>query len=283
MSGAAGFELFALFGSSAIAGLLGAITGLGGGVILVPFLTLVLHIDLRYAIGASIVSVIATSSAAGATYVREGFTNLRLAMFLEIATTLGAVAGAFSAIFLPTQLITTIFGVVLIVSGALAFKPKLPSERLSDVQASPFAKRMQLTGTFPRADGTIVHYGLTNVFGGFSLMAMAGALSGILGIGSGGFKVLAMDNLMHVPLKVSTTTSNFMIGVTAAASAGIYFVRGYVEPRIAGPVMLGVMLGASVGTKLLMRWKSASVRLVFAVLLIFLGCYLAWAGCVHRV
>ena len=273
--------LAVLFVGSIFAGLLGSLTGLGGGVVLVPLLTLGLHIDLRYAIGASIVSVIATSSAAAATYVREGFTNLRLAMFLEIATTFGAVGGATLAQFLPTAWIAAIFGVVLLLSGAQALKARRPEQRLSPEQASAAAKRLGLTGEFPGSDGRIVRYGLTHVPGGFALMALAGALSGMLGIGSGGFKVLAMDSLMRVPFKVSTTTSNFMIGVTAAASAGVYLVRGYIEPRIAAPVMLGVLVGAAAGTRFLMKWRSKSVRRVFAFVLMALGVYMAWSAVRH--
>jgi hypothetical protein len=267
-----------VLGGSVVAGLLGSLTGLGGGIVIVPLLTLVLHIDVRYAIGASIVSVIATSSAAAATYAREGFTNLRLAMFLEVATTLGAVVGATVATFLPTQTIALVFGVFLLFSGVQSMKPREPKDRLTPDQASDAAKRLRLTSEFPGADGAPVRYGLTGVPAGFAFMALAGGLSGMLGIGSGGFKVLAMDSVMKVPFKVSTTTSNFMIGVTAAASASVYLVRGYIEPRIAAPVVLGVLVGASIGTRLLMRWSSHSVRIVFAVLLMLLGAYMTWSA-----
>jgi uncharacterized protein len=270
--------LIVLIAGSILAGLLGSLTGLGGGVVIVPLLTLALHIDVRYAIGASIVSVIATSSTAAATYAREGFTNLRLAMFLEVATTIGAIGGAVLATHLPTAWIAAVFGLVLLFSGAQALKTRRPEDRLSPEQSSNLAKRLRLTGEFPGSDGRIVRYGLSGVRGGFALMALAGGLSGMLGIGSGGFKVLAMDSLMRVPFKVSTTTSNFMIGVTAAASAGVYMVRGYIDPRIAAPVMLGVLVGAAIGTRFLMRWRSKSVRLVFAVLLMFLGLYMTWSA-----
>jgi uncharacterized membrane protein YfcA len=270
--------LIVLLAGSIIAGFLGSLTGLGGGVVIVPLLTLALHVDVRYAVGASIVSVIATSSAAAATYSREGFTNLRLAMFLEVATTFGAIGGAVLATHLPTEWIAAVFGLVLLFSGAQALRTRRPEDRLTQEQSSKLAKMLRLPSEFPGTDGTTVRYGLKGVRGGFALMALAGGLSGMLGIGSGGFKVLAMDGLMKVPFKVSTTTSNFMIGVTAAASAGVYMVRGYIEPRIAAPVMLGVLVGAAIGTRFLMRLRSKSVRRVFAVLLMLLGIYMAWSA-----
>jgi uncharacterized membrane protein YfcA len=199
-------------------------------------------------------------------------------MFLEVATTTGAIAGATLATFLPTHWIAAVFGVVLLLSGAQALRARRVADRLAPEQSSKPARRFRLTGEFPGTDGRIVRYGLTGVWGGFSVMALAGALSGMLGIGSGGFKVLAMDSMMRVPFKVSTTTSNFMIGVTAAASAGVYMVRGYIDPRIAAPVMLGVLVGATVGTRFLIRWRSRTIRRVFAVLLMFLGLYMAWSA-----
>ncbi len=231
---------------SMLAGLLGSLTGLGGGVVLVPLLTIFFKVDLHYAIGASLVSVIATSSGAAAAYVREGFSNIRIGMFLEIATTLGALLGAFLTAKVPTSAIAIIFGAVLLYSAYLSRRTRAKS--LGDDPPDPLATRLQLNGSFPTTDG-IRHYNVYRVPTGFGLMFGAGALSGLLGIGSGAVKVLAMDQAMRVPFKVSTTTSNFMIGVTAAASAGIYLSRGYIDPGLAMPVMLGVLAGSLIGAR----------------------------------
>src|SRR5271165_33714 len=228
------------------AGLLGSLTGLGGGVVLVPLLTLLFHVDIRYAIGASLVSVIATSSGAAAAYVKEGFSNIRIGMFLEIATTAGALLGAFLATRIPTSALASIFGVVLLYSAYLSRKPRTEAQR--NLPPDPLATRLRLNGSFPEREGKR-SYNVQNVPSGFGLMFGAGALSGLLGIGSGAVKVLAMDQAMKIPFKVSATTSNFMIGVTAAASAGVYLSRGYIDPRVAMPVMLGVLCGALMGAK----------------------------------
>ena len=209
------------------AGLLGSLTGLGGGVVLVPLLTIFFHVDIRYAIGASLVSVIATSSGAAAAYVREGFSNIRIGMFLEIATTIGALSGAYLAGWIPTAALAIIFGVVLLYSAYILRRVRPPE--LRDLPPDPLATRLRLNGSFPDLGGNR-RYNVQHVPAGFGLMFGAGALSGLLGIGSGAVKVLAMDQAMRIPFKVSTTTSNFMIGVTAAASAGVYLSRGYVDP-----------------------------------------------------
>ena len=222
---------------SFVAGLLGSLTGLGGGVVLVPLLTIFFHVDIRYAIGASLVSVIATSSGAAAAYVKEGFSNIRIGMFLEIATTFGALLGAFLATWIPTSVLAVIFGTVLLYSAYLC-PQAAPGGRSATCRPDPLATRLRLNGSFPDLEGKR-SYNVQNVPTGFSLMFGAGALSGLLGIGSGAVKVLAMDQAMRIPFKVSTTTSNFMIGVTAAASAGVYLSRGYVDPGLAMPVMLG--------------------------------------------
>ncbi len=253
---------------SFLAGLLGALTGLGGGVVLVPFLTLVFKVDIRYAIGASLVSVIATSSGAAAAYVKEGFSNIRIGMFLEIATTIGALLGAFLASKLPTNVIAIVFGTVLLISAYSARKPRPLADR--ELPPDPLATKLKLNGSFPEA-GTMRSYNVQRVPAGFSLMFGAGALSGLLGIGSGAVKVLAMDQAMEIPFKVSTTTSNFMIGVTAAASAGVYLNRGYIDPGIAMPVMLGVLAGSLLGTRILVRAETKWLRLVFSVVIVVLG------------
>ena len=247
---------------SFLAGLLGSLTGLGGGVIIVPLLTLVFHVDIRYAIGASLVSVIATSSGAAAAYLKEGFSNIRVGMFLEVATTTGALCGASLATRIPTAAIAIVFGLVLLYSAWTSIKAEaeVPIHERTD----PIAQRLRLDGTYP-ADGKLVAYHVHRVPLGFGLMYAAGTLSGLLGIGSGAVKVLAMDRAMSIPFKVSTTTSNFMIGVTAAASAGIYLHRGYIDPGLAMPVMLGVLVGALLGARILPGAKVGTLRTVFGV------------------
>jgi len=264
-----------IFLSSLIAGLLGSLTGLGGGVVIVPVLTVLFHIDIHYAIGASLVSVIATSSGAAAAYVREGYSNIRIGMFLEIATTLGALLGAFLATRTPTGILSVIFGLVLLHAAWQSSRGRPHDEKSK--KPDPLAQRLKLNGSYPSADGPR-KYQVDHVKTGFSLMFGAGTLSGLLGIGSGALKVIAMDQAMHIPFKVSTTTSNFMIGVTAAASAGIYLGRGYIEPGLAMPVMLGVLAGSLVGARQLigakvrvLRWLFAGVVGVMAVEMIFTG------------
>src|SRR5512144_894360 len=257
-----------VWGCSLAAGFLGALTGLGGGVVLVPLLAVLFHVDIRYAIGASLVSVIATSSGAAAAYVKEGFTNIRIGMFLEIATTLGALLGAYIALMVPTTAIAIIFGAVLLYSAYLSGRPQpvVPEDDHPD----PLATRLRMNGTYPSLDGPRSYY-VHRVPTGFSLMFGARALSGLLGIGSGAVKVLAMDQAMKIPFKVSTTTSNLMIGVTAAASAGIYLERGYIDPGIAMPVMLGVLAGSIAGTRILARGQTRWLRLVFSLVIAALG------------
>jgi len=266
-----------LFLGSLFAGLLGALTGLGGGVLLVPFLTLGLHVDIRYAVGVSLISVIATSSGSAAAYVREGYSSVRIGMFLEVATTMGAILGAFLATVIHTQMLAIIFGVVLIYSAFLTWqqaRKPVPELKIG----SPWSDKLKLSGDYPGPDGTRIQYQVDNVSGGFSLMFVAGTLSGLLGIGSGAVKVLAMDRIMKVPFKVSTTTSNFMIGVTAAASAGIYLHRGLIAPGLAYPVMLGVLSGSLIGARYLARAHVSVLRVVFTVVILALGLEMIVSG-----
>jgi hypothetical protein len=265
---------------SAIAGLLGALTGLGGGVVLVPLLTLFFKVDIRYAIGASLVSVIATSSGAAAAYVKEGISNIRIGMFLEIATTLGALTGAFLAARVSTAAIAVTFGAVLLFSAVLAARPRVRTT--SDDIPDRLATRLRLNGSFPTPEGTR-HYFVRRVPAGFSLMFGAGALSGLLGIGSGAVKVLAMDQAMRIPFKVSTTTSNFMIGVTAAASAGVYLSRGYVDPSLSMPVMLGVLAGSLAGTRILVEVETRWLRLIFSAVILLLGAQMIYNGLAGKI
>ncbi len=263
------FTLLVFVGSLG-AGLLGALTGLGGGVVLVPLLTVVFHVDIRYAIGASLISVIATSSGAAAAYVREGFSSIRIGMFLEIATTIGAIFGAFLATRMPTRALAIIFGVVLLYSAWLSWQQSRCKEE-ERAAGSPWSDRLRLSGTYPNGAAGECTYKVDRISAGFATMFGAGTLSGLLGIGSGAVKVLAMDQIMRIPFKVSTTTSNFMIGVTAAASAGIYLHRGYVDPGLAFPVMLGVLAGSLLGAKLLVRARVSLLRGIFTVVILALG------------
>jgi uncharacterized membrane protein YfcA len=257
-----------IFLSSIIAGLLGSLTGLGGGVVIVPVLTVLFHVDIHYAIGASLVSVIATSSGAAAAYVREGYSNIRIGMFLEIATTVGALFGAWLTTRVPTHAIGIVFGIVLLYSAYASIRIK--EHALATGKPDPLALRLRMNGAMPSDSGP-APYTAQRVPAGFSLMFLAGSLSGLLGIGSGAVKVLAMDQAMRLPFKVSTTTSNFMIGVTAAASAGIYLSRGYISPGLAMPVMLGVLAGSLIGSKILVHAQVKTLRIVFAVVIVALG------------
>jgi uncharacterized membrane protein YfcA len=264
---------------SLVAGFLGSLTGLGGGVVIVPLLTLLFHVDIRYAIGASLVSVIATSSGAAAAYVKEGFSNIRIGMFLELATTLGALAGATLAAHVPTSAIAVIFGLVLIYSAYLSTHKK--ADRPYAGPPDRWAARLRLNGSYPTPEGQ-VSYQVHGIPAGFSLMALAGILSGLLGIGSGAVKVLAMDQAMRIPFKVSTATSNFMIGVTAAASAGVYLNRGYIDPGLAMPVMLGVLAGSLLGARLLFGAKTRMLRMIFALVILALGIEMIYNGLTGR-
>ena len=269
----------AIFGTSIVAGLLGALTGLGGGVVVVPVLALVFHVDLRYAIGASLISVIATSSGAAAAYVREGFSNIRVGMFLEIATTLGAMVGAYLTAMVSTKAIGIVFGIVLLYSAISSFRDR--HEDVTPEHTGGLADRLRLKGEYPTSTG-LKAYVAQRVPAGFGIMFLAGGLSGLLGIGSGAVKVLAMDKAMRLPFKVSTTTSNFMIGVTAAASAGIYISRGYIMPSLAMPVMLGVLGGSLIGSRILIRARVSTLRMLFAVVIVALGIEMIYSSLTGR-
>lgn len=265
---------------SFIAGFLGSITGLGGGVVIVPLLALALGVDIRYAIGASLVSVIATSSGAAAAYVKEGFSNIRIGIFLEIATSMGALGGAFLATKLPVTAISVIFGGVLLYSAYQAVFAKSGHSML--VQPSDqLAIRLKMDGTCPSEHG-LMNYHVRAVPQGFGLMVVAGILSGLLGIGSGAVKVIAMDQIMGIPFKVSTATSNFMIGVTAAASAGVYLSRGYIDPGLAMPVMLGVLAGSTLGARFLTTARTSLLRKIFSAVISILALEMIYNGFTGR-
>jgi uncharacterized membrane protein YfcA len=266
--------------SSGLAGFLGALTGLGGGTVLVPMLTLLFGVDIRYAVGASLISVIATSSGAAAAYVKEGFTNIRIGMFLEVSTTIGALIGAYLAAKLSTSLIAVIFGAVLLYSAYLSSRSK-PDHPIHASQDS-LAIRLNLNSSYPTTEGQQA-YSVQHVPLGFGLMLIAGTLSGLLGIGSGAVKVLAMDQAMQLPFKVSTTTSNFMIGVTAAAGAGVYLNRGYIDPGLSMPVMLGVLAGSVLGARTLMQSKVQLLRYIFSIVILVLAVQMIFNGITGRI
>lgn len=269
------FSLILLLGAI-LAGFLGALTGLGGGVVVIPLLTLGFGIDIRYAVGTALVTSIASSSGAAAAYIKEGITNVRIGMFLEIATTVGAVIGAVIAIYLNKQYIAIIFGCVLIFSALRSVRKNETDEDYS-LPGDKLADTLKLNGSFPTKDG-VVKYNVHNVLGGFSLMTVAGVLSGLLGIGSGALKVLAMDTAMKIPFKVSTTTSNFMVGVTAAASAVIYLQRGYIDPVLAMPIVIGVLFGAFIGSKILPKANVKKLRQLFSVVIMILALFMMYNG-----
>ena len=248
-----------------LAGFLGSLTGLGGGMVVIPLLTLALGVDIRYAVGAALVSSIANSSGAASAYIREGITNVRIGMFLEIGTTTGAVLGALIAVYTPTTVVAVLFGIMLIFSAVMSLRKHVEHDT-SKQKDSPLATALRLNGSYPTPEGT-VFYKVRNVVGGYLMMTVAGITSGLLGIGSGALKVVAMDMAMKVPFKVSTTTSKFMIGVTAAASAVVYLRRGDIYRVIAMPIVVGVLIGAFVGSKVLMRAKVRSLRILFSVVI----------------
>jgi uncharacterized membrane protein YfcA len=263
---------------SVLAGVLGSLLGLGGGIIIIPALTLLFKIDIRYAIGASIVSVIATSSGAAAAYVRERMTNLRVAMVLELATSAGALTGAYLAGQLSVRWLYVIFGIVMGYSALMMFR-KRPESLFEALISAPWADYLRLHSSYyDEAIGGEVIYRVARTRVGLGLMYIAGVVSGLLGIGSGALKVPAMDLAMRLPIKVSTATSNFMIGVTAAASAGVYFARGDIDPFVAAPVATGVLIGAVLGSRLLGRLQSATIRLVFVAVLLWVSSQMLLKG-----
>ncbi|MET3850868.1 sulfite exporter TauE/SafE family protein [Paenibacillus sp. OAE614] len=263
---------------SVLAGIVGSVLGLGGGIIVTPALTLLFGVSIEHAIGASIISVIATSSGSAIAYIRDRITNMRVGMFLEIATTIGAITGAFIGGIIAPNLLYIIFGLLLIYSAFNMIKKKSEGAA-GEVSMSPAAKKLRLEGSYyDKAIKQDVPYHAGNVYGSFSVMYGAGIVSGLLGIGSGSFKVLAMDVFMKLPLKVSTATSNFMMGVTGAASAGVYLLRGDIDPHIAGPVALGVLAGATIGAQIMQRLKSKTIRLLFIPVLAYVAVQMIWEG-----
>jgi uncharacterized membrane protein YfcA len=261
---------------SYLAGLLGALTGLGGGVVLIPVLVLLFHVNIHYAMGASLISVIATSSGTAIAYLREGYTNIRIGMFLEVGAVIGALVGAILVTIIPSGFIAIIFGLVLLFSAYLTWKRKEEIEAPSQSSHS-WAIFLRLHGSHPTVDGYKA-YNVQNVPLALAIMTMAGGLSGLLGIGSGALKVLAMDQAMRLPYKVATTTSNFIIGITAAVSAGVYFSNGYIDPGLTFPVMIGVLLGAFMGARILAKIHNSRLRIIFSIVVFGLALEMIYKG-----
>lgn len=257
------YEFLLLF-SSVLAGFLGSLLGLGGGIIIVPTLTLLFHVNIRYAIAASLISIVATSSGAAASYLKDNLTNLRVAVLLEVGTVTGAITGFLIAQKIQSRFLFLLFGVFLFFCSIMMLRKR--GENLSK-NDHPWSQKLKLAGSYPNSKGDLLHYKVENIPFGLITMYFAGVLSALLGIGSGIFKVLAMDNAMKLPMKVSSATSNFMIGVTAAASAGAFLLRGDVRPEIAAPVAVGIIIGSWIGARLMVKIPSSLIRKIFVLVL----------------
>lgn len=255
------------------AGFAGAILGLGGGIILTPILTLLMGVDIKYAIGASIVAVIATSSGATIAYLRDKVLNLRVAMFLEIATTLGALSGALLTGVIDPKYLYILFGLLLLFSGYNMIRKLIShQEVLHRAKPDKLSSKFKLDSSyFDNVEGKTIDYEIEHVPGGLAVMYGAGLASGLLGIGSGAFKVMAMDTVMKMPLKPSTSTSNLMMGVTAAASATVYFFNGSIKPMIAVPLALGILVGSRGGSRIMRDMSARSIRMIFVPILFYIG------------
>jgi len=254
-------------------GLIGALSGLGGGVFIVPALVIAAHMPMTVAVGASLVSVVATSAGASVAFVRDGWTNLKVAMVLECATVTGAVVGALMAGVIPATVLELLFALMMLQS---AYSSLTNHGDTFEAHGDPVAVRLELVGEVPDESGEIRHYEVVNLGRGGILMVIAGLMSGLLGIGSGALKVMAMDYYMHLPLKVSSATSNFMIGVTAGAGALVFLARGNVSTSVAAPVALGVTAGALLGSRILPRANVRILRLVFVVILVLIAVEMGW-------
>ncbi len=254
-------------------GFIGSLSGLGGGVFIVPALVILAHMPMTVAVGASLISVVATSAGASVAFVRDGWTNLRVAMVLECATVTGAVAGALIAGIIPSTILELLFALMMLQSAYFAMR-KQGDDFVE--HGDPVARRLELVGDIPDDSGRMAHYEVVNLPAGGALMVVAGLMSGLLGIGSGALKVMAMDYFMHLPLKVSSATSNFMIGVTAGAGALVFLARGNVSTSIAAPVALGVTAGALLGSRLLPHANVKALRLVFVVILVLIAIEMGW-------
>ncbi|MCV3296922.1 MAG: sulfite exporter TauE/SafE family protein [Oenococcus sp.] len=263
-----------------LAGVFGAVLGLGGGIIATPILTIMMGVPIKYAIGASIIAVIATSSGAAVSFLRDRMLNLRVAMFLEIATTIGAISGALLSGVVPKGFLFVLFGALLVFSAVNMIKKlRAKKETKDQVQADAISRKLRLDDTYyDKPSQRMIHYQVSHVPGGFAMMYGAGIASGLLGIGSGAFKVLAMDTIMGMPIKPSSATSNLMIGVTASASAMIYFFNGSIRPEIAGPLSIGILIGALIGSRIMLYLKARTIRMIFIPVLAYMGLQMMFRG-----
>jgi uncharacterized protein len=258
-----------IFLTAVVAGLLVSMLGIGGAMILVPVITLFLGVPMKAAIGASIVSVVATSMAAQVVYQGRGMTNTRLGYILQIATAVGAVVGAMLAVVLGGQYLQILFGLLLLwaswaMGGRFTGRRKEAPTGLLDerfVDAS---------------NGETVSYGVRRLPLGFGLSFVAGNISGLLGVGGGAVQMPVMNLFMGIPLKAAIATSNFMIGVTAATSAAVYFGKGYVHPAVAVPSALGILVGAQIGPRIGAKMKSRTLRLLLQLLLLTFAVQMIW-------
>ena len=260
---------------SIVAGFLGSLLGFGGGIIVVPVLTLFFGVDIRFAVAASLISIIATSSGAAASFLKDHLTNLRVAVLLELGTVLGAISGFLISTYIQANWLYLLFGFFLFFSSIMMFKKKKDSTSLVN---HPWSDKLGLESKYQDHLGNVIHYKVAGVPWGLFSMYFAGVLSALLGIGSGIFKVLAMDGFMKIPVKVSSATSNFMIGVTASASAGAYLMRGDIRPEIACPVSLGIIFGAFMGAKALPKMPADTIRKIFGVGLLIVSAQMIYKG-----
>lgn len=266
-------SILILAGVGLFAGIFGAIFGIGGGMIVTPIMTIALGLDIKYVIGASVISVIATSSGASIAYLKDDMLNLRVAMFLEIATTVGAILGAILTGVLPVKVLYVLFGMLLIFSSwNMLHKLRASKEEVENTTPDELSEKLELNSTYyDQANQKQVDYKVSNVPGGFTMMFGAGLASGLLGVGSGAFKVIAMDTIMKMPLKPSSATSNLMMGVTAAASATVYFFNGSIKPEIAAPLAIGILVGATIGSRIMQHLQAKLLRKIFIPVLFLIG------------
>lgn len=264
-----------LFLISILAGFLGSLLGIGGGIIVVPALTLFFGVDIRYAVAASLISIIATSSGAAASFLKDHLTNLRVAVLLELGTVAGAMTGFLISSSIKSSWLYLLFGGFLFFSAVMMFRKKGDSRAEAD---HPWSQKLKLAGSFPDEKGGMSFYKVANVPFGLFSMYFAGIMSALLGIGSGLFKVMAMDGAMKLPMKVSSATSNFMIGVTATASAGAFLMRGDIRPEIACPVAIGIIIGSWVGAKFMTKMQAAKIRKIFVFVLIVVSIQMILKG-----
>jgi len=266
-----GFALW-LFAVSLGASALGGMLGMASGIFIVPILTIFGHLDIHTAIGASIVSVIACSCGGASPYLRGRLTNIRLAIVLEVATTLGALSGVLLSGIIPVVYLYFLFTAILLLSAQQMLAKRGDPVTSSAGNSGRWATTLGLHSSYPdHSLGEEINYHVHRVPMGMMLMYGAGMISALLGIGSGVLKIPAMDTALRLPIKVSSATSNFMIGVTAAASAGAYFMQGKILPAVAGPVALGSVVGAILGARILMRTANAKLRVMFVIVLVVFG------------